>query len=43
MSLQTSPQGALAKTGAYMDEVPGFIPRIGRLPGQSTPGGYRNG
>ena len=28
---------------AYMAEVPGFIPRLGRLLGQSTTGKYRSG
>jgi protein-S-isoprenylcysteine O-methyltransferase Ste14 len=40
-------QDALATFGreyrAYMAEVPGFIPRLGRLLGRSTTGKYRNG
>jgi protein-S-isoprenylcysteine O-methyltransferase Ste14 len=40
-------QDALATFGpeyrTYMAEVPGFIPRLGRLFGQGTPGRYRNG
>jgi protein-S-isoprenylcysteine O-methyltransferase Ste14 len=40
-------QDALATFGreyrAYMAEVPGFIPRLGRVLGQNTTGKYRNG